>query len=61
MSNTTAVLIGMALLLAVAVVSNLDRASENNNQDLYCEMTALYAESNGQHGWPSYKEGVKCP
>lgn len=61
MSNTTVVLFGMALLLAVAVVSNLDRASENNNRDLYCEMTALYTESNGQHGWPAYKEGVKCP
>lgn len=61
MTNTTAALIGMALLLAVAVVSTPDRASENNNHDLYCEMTALYNESNGQHGWPSYKEGVKCP
>lgn len=61
MTNTTAVLIGMALLLAVALVSTLDRASASNSHDLYCEMTALYTESNGQHGWPAYREGVTCP
>lgn len=61
MTNTTSVLIGMVLLLAVALVSTLDRASENNSHNLYCEMTALYTESNGQHGWPAYKEGVQCP
>lgn len=61
MTNTTAALIGMGLLLAVALVSALDRASASNNHDLYCEMTALYTDSNGQHGWPAYKEGVKCP
>lgn len=61
MTNTTAVLIGMALLLAVAIVSTLDRASANNNHDLYCEMVSLYTDSQGQHGWPAYKEGVTCP
>lgn len=61
MTNTTSVLIGIVLLLAVAVVSTLDRESENNSHNLYCEMTALYTETNGQHGWPAYKEGVQCP
>lgn len=61
MTNTTAALLGIAMLVAVALVSTLDRASASNNHDLYCEMTALYTESNGQHGWPSYKEGVTCP
>jgi len=60
MSNTTAVLIGMALLLAVAVVSALDRASADNSHNLYCEMTALYTESNGKHGWPAYKGEMQC-
>lgn len=61
MTNTTAALLGIAMLAAVALVSTLDRASAGNNHDLYCEMTALYTESNGQHGWPAYKEGVTCP
>ena len=61
MINTTAVLTGMALLFAFGLAGTLDIESEIRSQDLYCEMTALYEASNGQHGWPAYKEGVKCP
>ena len=61
MTNITAVLAGATLLLAFAVVGTLDHASENKSHELYCEMTALYTESNGQHGWPAYKENIECP
>lgn len=61
MSNATAALLGMALLLAFALAETMDFESENHNHNLYCEMTALYAKSNGQHGWPPYEESVQCP
>lgn len=31
-------------------------------QSLYCEMTQLHDQTNGQHGWPDYKnlKGEGC-
>jgi len=51
----------MAIMLAFALAGTMDLESEIKSHNLYCEMTALYTESNGQHGWPAYKEGVQCP
>lgn len=59
--TTLIVLFGVFLLAAVGIVNTLDKRSEQNQVSLYCEMVAEYKASNGQHGWPSYKEGVKCP
>lgn len=61
MRNTIATLFVIAAMLAFAFAGNMDLESEIRNNNLYCEMTALYTESNGQHGWPAYKEGVQCP
>lgn len=61
MSNATAALCCMAIILAFALAGTIDLESEIKSHNLYCEMTALYTESNGQHGWPAYKEGVQCP
>jgi len=61
MRNTIATLFVIAAMLAFALAGTMDLESEIRNHNLYCEMTALYTESNGQHGWPAYKEGVQCP
>jgi len=40
-----------SILLASASDSQLEQDSEQN----YCEMVALYQQSNGDLGWPDYK------
>lgn len=40
-----------SILLASASDSDLEQDTEQN----YCEMVALYEQSNGDLGWPDYK------
>ena len=47
------------LFSAVLVVNSLDKRSEANERDLYCEMVAEYKASNGEYGWPAYKGECK--
>lgn len=52
---------------AVALVATLGWASNSDLQEQeaqvseYCEMVALYHQSNGKFGWPDYNAGnVTC-
>lgn len=58
--TTLIVLIAAFLLAAVGIVNTLDKRSEANERDLYCEMVAEYKASNGKHGWPAYKGEMQC-
>lgn len=40
-----------SILLASASDSDIEQDTEQN----YCEMVALYEQSNGDLGWPDYK------
>lgn len=40
-----------SILLASASDSDIEQDTEQN----YCEMVALYEQSNGDLGWPNYK------
>ncbi len=40
-----------SILLASASDSDIEQDTEKN----YCEMVALYEQSNGDLGWPDYK------
>ena len=60
MKSSTCITVALVLLLCVTIASTLDMANAEQQQSLYCEMTAIYKETNGQYGWPEYKENVKC-
>ena len=53
------VLIAIVLLSAVLVVNSLDKRSEANERDLYCDMVQQFKDTNGQYGWPAYKGECK--
>lgn len=52
-------LIAIVLLSAVLVVNSLDKRSEANERDLYCDMVQQFKDTNGQYGWPAYKGECK--
>lgn len=56
--NTPLLLAALALILSIACF--MDVEEQNNQASLYCEMTQIYKETNGQYGWPEYKENAKC-
>lgn len=53
------VLIAVIILGAIALCQDDEPTIQ---QALYCEMTELYQETDGQHGWPDYKnlKGKNC-
>ena len=54
------ILFGVFLLAAVGIVNTLDKRSEANELDLYCDMVQQFKDTNGQHGWPAYKGEMQC-
>lgn len=58
-TNLIAYLIAIMLLSAVLVVNTLDKRSEANERDLYCDMVQQFKDTNGQYGWPAYKGECK--
>ena len=58
--TTLIVLFGVFLLAAVGIVNTLDKRSEQNQSDLYCEMVEEFKTSNGERGWPAYKGERQC-
>lgn len=53
------ILFGAFLLAAVLVANTLDKRSEANERDLYCDMVQQFKDTNGQYGWPAYKGECK--
>lgn len=50
----------LAVVVALGLVGNSDINAAESAMSEYCEMTALHKETNGQYGWPEYKENVQC-
>lgn len=48
---------GIALLLGamIVIVSSMTDDDLNRERDLYCEMVHLYASTDGEYGWPDYR------
>jgi len=47
--------IGITLaLVAWGMLGKYDNLEAKNQRDRYCEMIALYYETNGDAGWPPY-------
>tara|TARA_R110000822_G_scaffold144974_2_gene283763 strand:+ start:290 stop:472 length:183 start_codon:yes stop_codon:yes gene_type:complete len=50
-----AILIGLFLIAAILLVSISDSEIEQDADQNYCEMVTLFQQSNGDLGWPDYK------
>tara|TARA_R110000824_G_C14940524_1_gene649743 strand:- start:35 stop:226 length:192 start_codon:yes stop_codon:yes gene_type:complete len=53
------ILIGTLAFMAFAWVSNASYQDELAEQQHYCEMVSIYESSEGQHGWPNFKN-INC-
>lgn len=40
----------------MVIVSTMDYQDEVKQQSYYCEMVELYKSSDGENGWPDYKD-----
>ena len=58
-TNLPVCLIAIMLFSAVLIVNSLDKRSEANERDPYCDMVQQFKDTNGQYGWPAYKGECK--
>jgi len=52
--------ISCAFILAYGLAGNGDMQEQERQAERYCEMTALWAETGGDAGWPPYRENLTC-
>lgn len=52
-------LITASLISSILLVSASDSQLEQDSEQNYCEMVGLYQQSNGDLGWPDYKNNYK--
>jgi len=49
------------MVLFIVCVELLSSMPPEPNQDaIYCEMTALYNDTDGDLGWPAYNDKINC-
>lgn len=49
------------MMLALGLVGNMDLEEAVQQNKTYCEMVKLYADSDGENGWPAYNPDIECP
>jgi hypothetical protein len=54
------VLLLAAMLTAMSWVGFQEAEMARDDRDMYCEMVQLWKDSNGQNGWPAYRDEVVC-
>jgi hypothetical protein len=56
-------------ILSVGIVTLMlvfkNQASQDNQQDnpearVYCEMRKIFDDTNGDFGWPNYRDDIEC-
>ena len=58
-ANTLALAAILLVFTALLIVGATDEDAANIEEARYCEMTALFAETDGELGWPAYKN-INC-
>jgi predicted glycosyltransferase len=59
-TNTLALAAILLVFTVLLIVGATDADEASMEETQYCEMTALFAETNGEFGWPKYNEAIKC-
>lgn len=53
--------IATLLILAIGAIGSMDYAHDQRSREHYCEMVLIYKTSNGERGWPDFKnQWSKC-
>ena len=52
--------VSMFVLLIVCAELLSSMPPEPNPEDLYCEMTQLHIDTDGELGWPAYNKHINC-
>ena len=60
MTRDTATVFFAALLTLMLVSMDSDRELQEEDDLYYCEMRKIYEETNGEYGWPPYRENFNC-
>jgi hypothetical protein len=58
--NTLALAAILLVFTALLIVGATDADEASIEEADYCFMTALFAETNGEFGWPEYNQGTNC-
>jgi len=51
-----AALIGLVGAITYASLSNIDAHQADQDFAFYCKMVEIWEDTNGEHGWPDYRE-----
>lgn len=54
------VVIGLLIVIALLTAMRFELEDDRQAEREYCEMRALYEATNGEYGWPEYKDSVQC-
>jgi len=58
-ANTLALAAILLVFTALLIVGATDADEASMEETQYCEMTALFAQTDGEFGWPQYKS-ISC-
>lgn len=59
-TNTLALAAILLVFTVILIVGATDADEASMEEVQYCEMTALFAQTDGEFGWPQYNKRIKC-
>lgn len=54
MTRLESIALAIAFAILMGVVGSMDAEDASQQHELYCEMTKLWKQTNGEQGWPAY-------
>jgi hypothetical protein len=59
-TNTLALAAILLVFTALLIVGATDADEASMEEVQYCEMTALFSQTDGEFGWPQYNRNISC-
>lgn len=59
-TNTLALAAILLVFTILLIVGATDADEASIEESLYCEMTALFSQTDGKFGWPQYNRNISC-
>ena len=59
MKRYQAILIVSSIVGALCTIGHLNAQSQDADDQRYCEMVKIYKQTNGENGWPDFRETYK--
>lgn len=58
--NSLTLSLTLLIFTALLIVGAIDEDQASIEEIQYCEMTALFTQTNGELGWPAYNRHIEC-